>query len=112
MNFIILKKFQLVRQKIRYRASHIFRCFLFSLWYGAVVYFKSITSNKSAFVLSQSRLSLIKEKKKTTPRLELQATVTLITAVKLKDKIVEIFDIQFISIKFWVLSDHIKVYTK
>ena len=76
--------------------------------YGAVAYFKSITSNKSVFVLSQSSLSPIKEKTLTTPRLELQAAVTLVYAVKSKDKIVEIIDIQFISIKFWVLS----VYTK
>ena len=55
--------------------------------YCAVAYFKSITSNKSVFVLSKSRLSPIKEKSLTTPGLELQAAVT---AVRLKDKIVEI----------------------
>ena len=60
--------------------------------YGAVAYFKSITSNKSVFVLSKSTLSLIKEKTLTTPRLELQAAVT---AVRLKDKIVEVFGIHF-----------------
>ena len=70
-----------------------------NLAYGAVAYFKCITSNKSIFVLSKSRLSPIKEKTRTTPRLELQAAVT---AVRLKDKIAEIFDIQFVSIKFWV----------
>ena len=62
-------------------------------------YFKLITSNKSIFVFSKSRLSPIKEKTLTTPRLELQAAVT---AVRSKDKIAEIFDIQFVSIKFWV----------
>ena len=52
--------------------------------------FKSITSNEPVFVLSKSKLSPIKEKKLTTQRLELQAAVT---AVRLKDKIVDIFDI-------------------
>ena len=55
----------------------------------------------SVFVLSKSRLSYIKEKTLTTQRLELQTTVT---ASRLKDKIVEIFDVQFVSIKFWVDS--------
>ena len=75
--------------------------------HGAVAYFKSITSNKSVFVLSKSRLSPIKEKSLTTPRLELQAAVT---AVRLKDEIVEIFDIQFVSIKFWVDSQIVLKY--
>ena len=75
--------------------------------YGAVAYFKSITSNKSVFVLSKSRLSPIKEKSLTTPHLELQAAVT---AVRLKDKIVEIFDIQFVSFKFWVDSQIVLKY--
>ena len=75
--------------------------------YGAVAYFKSITSNKSVFVLSKSTLSLIKEKTLTTPRLELQAAVT---AVRLKDKIVEVFGIHFVSIKFWVGSQMVLKY--
>ena len=77
--------------------------------YAAVTYFKSIASNKSVFVLSKSRLSPIKEKTLTTPRLELQATVT---AVRLKDKIVEIFDIQFVSTKIWVDSRIVLKYIK
>ena len=75
--------------------------------YGAVAYFKSITSNKSVFVLSKSRLSSIKEKSLTTPRLELQ---TAVTAVRLKDKIVELFDIQSVSIKFCVDSQIVLKY--
>ena len=77
--------------------------------YGAVAYFKSITSNKSVFVLSKSRLSPIKEKTLTNPRLELQAAVTV---VRLKDKVVEIIDIQFVSIKFWVDSQIILKYVQ
>ena len=69
--------------------------------YVVVAYFKSITSNKSVFVLSKSRLSPIKEKPLTILRLDLQAAVT---AVRLKDKTVEIIEIQFVSIKFWVDS--------
>ena len=75
--------------------------------YSAVAYFKSTTSNKSVFVLSKSRLSPIKEKSITTPRLELQAVVT---AVRLKDMIVEIFDIQFVSIKLGVDSQIVLKY--
>ena len=74
--------------------------------YGVVAYFKSIINNKSVFVLSKSRLSPVKEKTLTTP-LELQAAGT---AVKLKDKIAEIFDIQFVSIKFWTDSQIVLKY--
>ena len=55
--------------------------------YGAVAYSKSITSSKSV--------------------LQLQAAVT---AVRLKDKIVEIFDIQLFRIKFWVDSQIVLKY--
>ena len=44
---------------------------------------------------------LLEKKTLTTQCLELQAAAT---AVGLKDKIVEIFGIQFVSIKFWVDS--------
>ena len=71
-----------------------------------MTYFKIIASNKSVFVLSISRLSPIKEKL-STPRLELQAAVT---AVRLKDRIVDVFDIQFVSIKFWVDSQIVLKY--
>ena len=71
-----------------------------------MTYFKIIASNKSVFVLSISRLSPIKEKL-STPRLELQAAVT---AVRLKDRIIDVFDIQFVSIKFWVDSQIVLKY--
>ena len=58
--------------------------------YVVVAYFKSITSNKSVFVLSKSRLSPIKEKALTTPSLELHATVI---AVKLESRLLKILDI-------------------
>ena len=77
--------------------------------YGAGAYFKSITSNKSVFVLSKSRLSPIKEKPLTILRLDLQAAVT---AVRLKDKTVEIIEIQFVSIKFWVDSQIVLKYVQ
>ena len=72
-----------------------------------MAYFKSITSKKSVFVLSKSGFLPIKEKTLTAPLLELQAAVT---AVRLKDKIVEIFNIQFVSIKFWVDSQIVLKY--
>lgn len=77
--------------------------------YGAVAYLKSISSNKSVFLMSKSRLAPIKEKTLTTPRLELQAAVT---AVRLKDTIVEIFNIQFVRVMFWVDSQIVLNYIK
>ena len=74
---------------------------------AAVAYFKSIASNKSVFVLGKSRLSPIKEKTLTNPCVELQAAVT---AMRLKDKIVEKFDIQFVSIKVCVDSQIVLKY--
>ena len=111
MNFIILNKFQLVIGLCNVGKKSDIELHIYSdassSAYGAVAYFKSITSNKSVFVLSKSRLSPVKEKSLTTPRLELQAAVTV---VRLKDKIVEIFDIQFASIKFWVDSQIVLKY--
>ena len=62
----------------------------FNAAYSAVAYFKSITSNKSVFVLSTSRSSPIKEKWLTTQLIELKATVI---ALKLNEKIFGIFEI-------------------